>query len=305
MSSCEVHLPITGPYHLGRTMSVLTMGTGNPCLRHDERRAQLAVRTPEGPVALAATHRGETLHVVVQGEGAGWIEPRLPGLFGLLDDPSGFQPTGRLLKVTPKTHGLRLPRLPIAFERLVQVVLQQLITFRDACRGWRLLLQRFGDEVPGSQGLYVPPSPERLAGLATYELMECDILPKHARLIQRLAKIAPAIERTWNAGAEPGAADRLSEFLLKQPGVGPWTVGYLRGAGLGDADAVVLGDYGHPHHLAHFFTGAERSDDEAMLRLLEPFKPHRYRVLTMVILGAPPPPRRGPRREPLRNRFRP
>lgn len=280
------------------------MGKGNPCLRHSDKVAQLAIRTPEGPVALAATHAGASLSVITQGAGSAWIEPHLSGLFGLEDDASRFAPDGPLKKIVPKLEGLRLPRLPVVFERLVQIVLQQLISFRDACRGWRLLLQRLGEEVPGSQGLYWPPSAERIAGLATYELMECDILPKHAKLIQRIAKQAAGIERLWDGGNGPAAIDRLSDFLLRQDGIGPWTVGYLRGAGLGDADAVVLGDYGHPHHVAYFFTDEERGDDDQMLRLLEPYRPHRFRALMLLILGASAPPRRGPKREPLRYRFR-
>ena len=67
---------------------------------------------------------------------------------------------------------------------------------------------------------------------------------------------------------------------------------------------MVLGDYGHPHQVAHFFTGKDRSDDAEMLRLLEPHRPHRFRVLNLLIMGAPPAPRYGPRRASLRERFR-
>ncbi|TWT43393.1 DNA-3-methyladenine glycosylase family protein [Botrimarina hoheduenensis] len=300
----EITLPVTGDYHLGQTLSLLTMGRGNPCLRHNETQGQLTLNTPRGPVALAATRSGETLRVVVTGSAAEWIEPLLPGLFGLEDDLTGFAPEGRLGRIADELAGLRLPRLPAVFDRLVQIVLQQLIQFRDACRGWRLLVHRYGEEVPHSGGLYYAPTAETLAGLAVYQLMECDILPKHARVILTLAKQAAALERLWESGADPAARERLCEHLLRQPGVGPWTVGYLRGAGLGDADALVLGDYGHPHHVAYFFTGKERSDDDEMQQLLAPYAPHRYRVLSLLILGTPPPPRRGPRRASQRDRFR-
>ena len=303
MSSVEATLPIDRPYHLGQTLMVVTMGKGNPCLRHDDTRAQLTLDTPEGVVAVAATHAGESLQVLADGPGAEWVEPRLGALFGLRDDASGFAPTGKLKRLADANRGLRLPRLPTVFARSVQVVLQQLITFRDACRGWRLLTQRFGEEVPGSDGLFYPPPAERIARLATYQLMECDIAPKHARVILALAKQAAGLERLWGGGDDHAAIDRLSEHLLAQTGIGDWTVGYLRGAGLGDADALVLGDYGHPHHVAYFFTGQERSDDAEMVRLLEPYRPHRFRALTLLIQGAKPPPRRGPRREPLRKRF--
>ncbi|MEN0112077.1 MAG: hypothetical protein AAF805_15255 [Planctomycetota bacterium] len=325
MGRREAELPITGAYHLDRTLSQLTMGRGNPTLRHTERVAQLTLATPEGPVAVAATHKGTPgvadaagdggmLRVVCDGAGADWVMPHMSALFGLRDDPSGFAPDGRLGRVAQEQAGVRLVRFPAIFHRLVQVVLQQLIAFRDACRGWRLLVTRHGDEVPGSDGLYYAPTAERIAGLAVYQLMECEITPKHARVILAMAKQAAAIERRWNAGDDPAASndsaavaaarDRLCGFLESQPGVGPWTTGYLRGTGLGDADALVLGDYGHPHQVAYFFTGEERSDDAEMVRLLAPFRPHRFRVLQLLIAGAPTPPRRGPRRARLGERFR-
>ena len=133
--------------------------------------------------------------------------------------------------------------------------------------------------------------------------MACDIAPKHARLILGVARHARALERLWDGGADPAAVDRLATGLLRLPGIGPWTIGYLRGAGLGDPDAVVPGDYGHPHHVAWFFTGRERGDDDTMLQLLEPYRPHRFRVLQLLIAGTRPPPRRGPRGDALRSRF--
>lgn len=285
-------------------MNVFSMGRGNPCLRHNRSVAQLTLNTPDGPVALAATRAADELSVLCQGPGADWVEPHLPAVFGLLDDPSSFRPEGKLRRLAQEVEGLRLPRWPVVFERLVQIVFQQLISYRDACRAWRLLVRRYGEEVPGSVGLFHAPTAQRLGGLAVHELMACEVPPKHARVALQLAKQAAGLERLWATGTEPVAIDRLSGFLLTQPGVGPWTVGSLRGAGLGDADAIVLGDYGHAHHVTHFFTGEERGTDDQMVELLESYRPHRFRVLVILIQAAKPPPRRGPKRPPLRERFR-
>lgn len=304
MPNAPVRLPIEGPYDLDRTMNVFSMGRGNPCLRHNKAAAQLTFKTPDGPVALAATRGSDGLSVLSQGPGADWIEPHLPAIFGLLDDPSRFRPEGDMKRLAQEVEGLRLPTWPVVFERLVQIVLQQLISYRDACRAWRLMVRRYGEEIPGSEGLFHAPTAQRLGGLAVHELMACEVLPKHARIVLQLAKQAAGLERLWAAGLQAGAIDRLSDFLLKQPGIGPWTVGNLRGAGLGDADAIVLGDYGHAHHVTHFFTGEERGTDEQMVELLEPYRPHRFRVLVILIQAAKPPPRRGPKRAPLRERFR-
>ena len=50
-----------GPYHLGRTMGVLTMGSRNPVLRHDDGRAYMSLRTPAGPVVIKGLHQQNIL----------------------------------------------------------------------------------------------------------------------------------------------------------------------------------------------------------------------------------------------------
>ncbi|MEM1305156.1 MAG: hypothetical protein AAGG46_09670, partial [Planctomycetota bacterium] len=200
MAQVTAELPIEGPYDLDRTLAVLTMGRGNPCLRHDQQRAVIAERTPAGPVVLRVTRREESLEVLAEGDGAEWARPHLAGWLGLEDGSYRFKPGGRLRRLAIKHAGMRLPRLPVVSARLVQVVLQQLITFRDACRGWRQLVQRFGEPAPGGDGLYLAPDSATLARLPTQHYIECEILPRHARVIRHLAQHAAAIERLWAAG---------------------------------------------------------------------------------------------------------
>ena len=54
-----------------------------------------------------------------------------------------------------------------------------------------------------------------------------------------------------------------------------------------------------------FFRGSEDADDDDMLRLLDPFRPHRFYVLSLLLKGGPVPPRRGPRATRLRYRLKP
>ena len=76
---------------------------------------------------------------------------------------------------------------------------------------------------------------------------------------------------------------------------------------MGDADAEVLGDYSMPKLVSYFFENdlqaADQATDDDLIRLLEPYRPHRFYVLTLLNRGAKPPPRRGPRRKSLRERF--
>ena len=80
-------------------------------------------------------------------------------------------------------------------------------------------------------------------------------------------------------------------------GVGPWTVAEVARVALGDPEAVSVGDYHLAHRVAYAFLGERRGTDEQLLELLEPFRPHRQRVVRLVERGVPTPPRRGPRLE--------
>ncbi|MEM9352721.1 MAG: hypothetical protein AAGA92_06890 [Planctomycetota bacterium] len=297
--------PTNGPFDLVETLNTMTMGMGNPCLRVDsDSAARLTLATPEGPAALAAWHDDDELRVEPTGPGAEWLQPFLTDLFGLRFKPPVFENPRRMRVVGERFAGLRLPKLPTIFPRLLQVVLQQMITFRDATHGWRKLVERLGARVPGHDDLWYPPEPKAIARMASFEFIECGILPQHGRRLVGLARTAERIEAVWGHGLEADSLPKTCEYLMSLPGVGPWTVGYLSGSGLGDADALVLGDYGHPHQVAYFFTGEERSDDETMASLLEPYRPHRYYALTLIIKSGVRPPRRGPRRRSLRERFR-
>jgi len=63
---------------------------------------------------------------------------------------------------------------------------------------------------------------------------------------------------------------------------------------LGDADAVSVGDY-HLAGLVGWSLSGVKTDDAAMLELLEPYRPHRQRVIRLLEIGGTYPPRRGPR----------
>ena len=90
----------------------------------------------------------------------------------------------------------------------------------------------------------------------------------------------------------PAEATRRLRVL---PGIGAWTAAEVSLVALGDADAVSVGDYHLPHHVAWALAGEPRADDARMLELLEPYRGHRGRVIRLVVAGHPGPPRFGPR----------
>ena len=104
------------------------------------------------------------------------------------------------------------------------------------------------------------------------------------------ASVAPALERTLSLDTSAAVAAALRGV----PGIGIWTAAEIAQRAHGDADAVSVGDFHLAHHVGWALTG-HRVDDDRMLELLEPYRPHRYRVTRLVELGVPRPPAFGPR----------
>ena len=67
---------------------------------------------------------------------------------------------------------------------------------------------------------------------------------------------------------------------------------------MGDADAVPVGDYHIPNTVAWALAGEPRGTDERMLELLEPYRGHRRRVITLIKSAGISAPKYGPKLAP-------
>lgn len=83
--------------------------------------------------------------------------------------------------------------------------------------------------------------------------------------------------------------------LTALPGIGVWTAAAVRQGAMGDADAVMVGDYHLKNIVAWNLAGEERGDDARMMELLEPYRGHRARVTRLLKGAGAKPPRYGPK----------
>jgi 3-methyladenine DNA glycosylase/8-oxoguanine DNA glycosylase len=188
--------------------------------------------------------------------------------------------------------GLRMPRTARVVEHLYPTVLAQKVTSVEAARSYRCLVQALGTPAPGPVDLLVPPAPAAVARLRYDAFHPWGIERKRADTLRRVAAEAPLLDA--DLATDPSGT-RVRARLLAIPGIGPWTVGEVAQVALGDADAVVVGDYHLPHQVAYAFCGQRRSDDDTMLALLAPFAGQRGRVQRMIVAAGLGPPRRAPR----------
>jgi len=280
-------------------LSVVRRGRGDPSFQRDlDGTVWRVTTTPEGVATLRIRARPEFGEVILDAWGAGaeWALAGGPALLGEGDDVSGFAPSDpRVAAAWRRNPHWRVTRTGAVLEALVAAVIEQKVTGQEAWHGWRQLLERYGTPAPGpagERGMRALPDAATLARVPSWEWLRCRIDSKRSATIVRAARVAPSLERTLEDSAEE--ADRRLRSL---PGVGAWTSAEIRQRAHGHADAVSFGDYHVAAHVGYALTG-EPFDDRQLADLLEPERPHRYRIQHVVTTRMPGRPRRGPRMAP-------
>jgi len=312
------------------TLTVQGRGRGDPTFQTDDAGAIWRTSlTPDGPATIrvlparsAATERGEPAALVrarAWGPGARWMLDALPAALGLYDDISAFDPDVHpVIKDAARRHpDLRIGRSGRLLEALVPAILEQKVVVLEAHRAWRILLAKYGTPPPGPapRGMRVFPDPRTWRRIPSWDWHRAGVEGVRAETIIRAASVADSLERLLTL-----SHDEADRKLRTIPGIGVWTSAEARQRAAGDPDAVSVGDYHLKNVVGWALAGRDRSTDEEMLALLEPFKGHRHRATRLIGLsrgngtgqaagtasgsrsgtgiaryGAGGPPRRGPR----------
>lgn len=292
----ERRITVDGPINLRLVLGPVRRGRLDPTMRIGPDGAWRATRTPEGPATTYLCLGDGAVRVSAWGPGAAWALDAAPALVGAHDRSHEFAPRDPVVRdLQRRLPGLRVGRTGAVVEALVPSVLEQKVVGLEARRSYARLVRALGDPAPGPAGLWLPPAPEVLAATPAWAFHRFGIERRRADTVRVACSYASRLEE---AAAMP-LADAYRR-LTALPGVGAWTAAEVAFVALGDADAVSVGDFHLPHQVAFALAGEARADDARMLQLLEPYRGHRGRVIRMVVLGAPTPPRRGPRM-PLRS----
>jgi 3-methyladenine DNA glycosylase/8-oxoguanine DNA glycosylase len=265
-------------------------GGADPSIALDDDGAWIGVRTTDGPATLRFKGGG-TITAEAWGPGADAALDRAPDLCGATDDPAGFTPehpvVSRLLRRFP---GVRITRSGAVVEALLRMVVGQRVTGTEARNGYFRMCWALGGPAPGPRRLALPPDPAALTGLPYTAFHPWGIERGRAETLIRVARHARRLDEAASLPLEEAYA-RLTAVR----GIGPWTAGKVGLSALGDPDAVPVGDYHLPNTVAWALAGEERADDTRMLGLLDPFRPHRGRVIRLIQTAGVAAPKYGPR----------
>ena len=174
---------------------------------------------------------------------------RLRALFDLDSDPDavdrqlGADPV--LAPLVAARPGLRSPGHVDPHELAVRAVLGQQVTVAAARTLAGRLSARYGERLPVPSGGLTTLFPSA-AALAEADSADLAMPGARQRALRGLCRaladggvdLSPGVDR-----------DRAAEALLALPGIGPWTVSYVRMRALGDPDAYLPTDVGVRHGL--------------------------------------------------------
>lgn len=280
---------------IGLSLRTLRHGPRDPSIRVRDAEAWWTTRTGSGPATVHLEQTDSEIRATAWGPGAEHALGSMPGLVGARDDLDGWEPgrVGLVADLDRRFGGLRMISTGAVLDTAVPTVLEQKVTSEEAHAAWVRMVFAWGERAPGpSDGptLWLRPAPVRLAGAPYHAYHRFGVERRRADVVRALASRAARVEEAARLGRSGGRA-RLEAF----PGVGAWTSAKVAAVAWADADAVAVGDYHLPGIVVHALTGLRGGDDEAMLELLEPFRPHRGRAARLLKMSGLGPPRRAPR----------
>lgn len=298
------------PVDLGLTLGPLQLGgRRDPCVRVGRRTVWRATETRDGPATVYLRSLDpHTIEASAWGPGAGIALEGVADLVGADDDPApvgGVHPL--VTALATRLVGLRIGRTGAVMEALLPTVLAQRVIGVEARAAYVAMVRAAGRTAPEPMArevrdgqldlpvLFLPPEPSLLVSTPSWTFHRWGVERRRAMTIQTAASYAHRFTDPGRLGLAE-TRRRLSAL----PGVGPWTVNSVAMLALGDPDAVSVGDYWLKHIVSYALTGEPRGTDERMLELLEPWQGQRGRICRLLMHGAPPLPRFGPRL-PLRN----
>jgi len=212
---------------------------------------------------------------------------RLRYLFDLDADPAAV---GEVLGVDPllgpavtAVPGLRIPGHVDGDELLVRAVLGQQVTVAGARTVAGRLAAAHGRALPTPVGRVSRtfPTASVIAGLSP------DDLPMpvgRARALVRITELLASGDIVLDPGAD---RDDVAARLLDVPGIGPWTVAYVRMRALGDPDAFPASDLGVRRALERLGMPAGERPALALAQRWRPYRAYALQYLWSELVGQP------------------
>jgi AraC family transcriptional regulator of adaptative response / DNA-3-methyladenine glycosylase II len=253
----------------------------------DDTYYRRALTLPHGPGVATVSDGGDGwLRCVLQLEDLRDLTmaaTRLRHLFDLDADPAAVDEvlgTDPLLGPAVRAHpGLRVPGHVDGDELVVRAVLGQQVSVPGARTLAGRLAAAHGRPLAAPVGRVTREFPTATA-LAAVAPADLPMPASRAAALHRVTELLASGDIVLDPGAD---RDEMSARLLAVPGIGPWTVAYVRMRALGDPDAFMAGDLGVRRALERL---GRPGDERAARALAERWRPYRAYALQYLWWGA-------------------
>jgi DNA-3-methyladenine glycosylase II len=173
--------------------------------------------------------------------------------------------------VTAALTGLKPLRPATLFEMAAIAITEQQLSLAAAFHIRTRLVKRFGTPL---DGLWVFPSPRKIAAARLRELTVCGLSLRKAQYLKGLARATMRGGLEFEALA-PHSDQQISRTLMSNRGFGKWSTQYILARGFGRPDSLPSGDVGLRRVVGHYFASGRRLTSTELERALLPFQPFR------------------------------
>jgi len=249
-AALTVRLPFRAPYDWERMARFLARRAipGVEAVRPDAYRRTVQVADAHAVIEVRPRldeHHFQLRIPVSLSSHLGWISERIRALFDLDADPMEIskQLAGDpFLRKRVRAHpGLRVPGAWDGFELGVRAILGQQVSVKGASTLAGRMVSTYGrvrDPAADADLRHLFPEPKRIARA---RLARIGLTSGRARAVRALARAVEREELQLDGAADP---EVMKTRLLRLPGVGEWTAGYVAMRALRDPDALPAGDLG-------------------------------------------------------------
>lgn len=168
-------------------------------------------------------------------------------------------------------HGLKPLRPATLFEMAIVAITEQQLSLAAAFHIRSRLVKRFGTPL---DGLWVFPTPERLAHARLRDLGACGLSHRKAEYVRALARRIAEGDLALDA-LKRESDQRITQDLLRNRGFGEWSVQYILARGFGRTDSLPSGDVGLRRVVGYYVASGRRLTATELEDALARFKPFR------------------------------
>ncbi|HEY7948111.1 MAG TPA: AlkA N-terminal domain-containing protein [Acidimicrobiales bacterium] len=180
--------------------------------------------------------------------------------------------------------GLRIPGHVDGNELIIRAVIGQQVSVAGARTVAGRLAVAHGRPLPAPAGSVTRafPTADVIAGLSPSDL---PMPTGRGRALLHVAELLAAGDIDLAPGAD---RDEMGARLLALPGIGPWTVAYVRMRALGDPDAFLAGDLGVRRVLDRLGIPSGERSALAVAERWRPYRAYALQYLWSGLVGPPP-----------------